>query len=67
MLHVLLVYPTLTQGLDVIEDPPPLNGDPNGHGTHMAGTIISKTYGLAKRATAKSVRVLNSAGSGSVA
>jgi len=43
------------------------DGDGNGHGTHVAGTIGSKTYGLAKGATLIAVKVLNAAGSGSYA
>jgi len=41
-------------------------GDGNGHGTHVAGTIGSKTYGVAKKANLIAVRVLNSQGSGSL-
>jgi subtilisin family serine protease len=40
------------------------SGDCNGHGTHVAGTIAGKTYGIAKAATVVPVRVLNCAGSG---
>jgi hypothetical protein len=39
-------------------------GDCNGHGTHVAGTIASKTYGVAKQATLVPVRVLDCNGSG---
>jgi len=39
--------------------------DLNGHGTHVAGTIVGSTYGLAKKATVVGVKVLNSGGSGS--
>jgi len=38
--------------------------DLNGHGTHCAGTIGSKTYGVAKKANIFGVKVLNSWGSG---
>ncbi len=38
--------------------------DCNGHGTHVAGTIASKTYGVAKQATVVAVRVLDCNGSG---
>ncbi len=39
--------------------------DCNGHGTHVAGTIGSSTYGVAKQARLRGVRVLNCSGSGS--
>jgi len=39
--------------------------DGHGHGTHCAGTIGSKTYGLAKGATLVAVKVLTDQGSGS--
>ena len=38
--------------------------DCNGHGTHVAGTVGGKTYGVAKQATLVSVRVLDCGGSG---
>ena len=38
--------------------------DCNGHGTHVAGTVAGKTYGVAKTATVVAVRVLDCAGSG---
>lgn len=38
--------------------------DLHGHGTHCAGTIAGKTYGVAKKAKVVAVKVLNSAGSG---
>jgi len=41
------------------------NGDCNGHGTHVAGTVGGKTYGVAKKSTLIAVKVLNCAGSGS--
>ena len=39
--------------------------DCHGHGTHVAGTIGGSTYGIAKGALLRGVRVLNCAGSGS--
>lgn len=39
--------------------------DGNGHGTHVAGTIGSSTYGVAKRTNLIGVKVLSSEGSGS--
>ncbi|KAI2613486.1 subtilisin-like protein [Hypoxylon fragiforme] len=39
--------------------------DGNGHGTHVAGTIGSKTYGVAKKTQLFAVKVLDSSGSGS--
>ncbi|KDN48195.1 hypothetical protein K437DRAFT_255618 [Tilletiaria anomala UBC 951] len=41
--------------------------DGNGHGTHCAGTIGSRKYGVAKRADLVAVKVLGSGGSGSMA
>ncbi|KAJ8113845.1 hypothetical protein ONZ43_g5054 [Nemania bipapillata] len=40
------------------------NTDGNGHGTHVAGTIGSKTYGVAKKVALYAVKVLSSDGSG---
>jgi len=39
--------------------------DCNGHGTHVSGTIGGSTYGVAKSAMLRGVRVLNCSGSGS--
>ena len=39
--------------------------DCNGHGTHVAGTIGGRTFGVAKGVRIFAVRVLNCAGSGS--
>jgi subtilisin family serine protease len=39
--------------------------DCNGHGTHVAGTVGGKTYGVAKAVKLLAVRVLNCRGSGS--
>jgi subtilisin family serine protease len=40
------------------------NTDGNGHGTHVAGTIGSETYGVAKKTRLFAVKVLGSDGSG---
>jgi len=40
--------------------------DGNGHGTHCAGTIASRKYGVAKSANVIAVKVLGSNGSGSM-
>lgn len=42
-------------------------GDPDGHGTHVAGIAASPTYGVAKEANVFTVRVLGADGSGSLA
>ncbi|CAM5497893.1 hypothetical protein SCHAM137S_04846 [Streptomyces chartreusis] len=42
-------------------------GDGNGHGTHVAGTIAGKQYGVAKKAKVVAVRVLDNAGGGTTA
>jgi subtilisin family serine protease len=39
--------------------------DCNGHGTHVAGTIGGSSYGIARAALLRGVRVLNCSGSGS--
>lgn len=39
--------------------------DCNGHGTHVAGTVGSTTYGVAKNVYLRAVRVLDCSGSGS--
>jgi subtilisin family serine protease len=42
------------------------NTDENGHGTHVAGIITGKTYGVARRASVVAVKVLSGSGSGSL-
>ncbi|KAJ9064663.1 hypothetical protein DSO57_1028024 [Entomophthora muscae] len=42
----------------------PNDKDENGHGTHCAGTVGSKTYGVAKKASLVAVRVLDREGEG---
>jgi subtilisin family serine protease len=41
--------------------------DCNGHGTHIAGVVGGKTYGVAKAVKLRAVRVLDCSGSGSYA
>jgi serine protease len=41
--------------------------DCNGHGTHVAGTVGGKTYGVAKKVRLHGIRVLSCTGSGSYA
>ncbi|WP_131736892.1 S8 family peptidase [Actinomadura roseirufa] len=40
--------------------------DCNGHGTHVAGTVGSKTYGVAKNVKLRALRVLGCDGTGAV-
>eukprot|EP00122_Pirum_gemmata_P002614 Pgem_evm1s2355 len=40
--------------------------DQQGHGSHVAGTVASKSWGVAKKAHIVSVKVLNSQGSGTL-
>ena len=51
-------------GWDFVDNDSVAN-DCNGHGTHVAGTIASTTWGVAKNATVTGIRVLDCAGSGS--
>jgi subtilisin family serine protease len=53
-------------GYDAITPLAP-QADCNGHGTHVAGTVGGKTYGVAKAVRLIGVRVLNCNGSGSTA
>jgi serine protease len=50
-------------GIDTIDDDSD-STDCNGHGTHVAGTIGGKTYGVAKKVKLFGVRVLDCEGSG---
>jgi len=43
---------------------PAANGDCNGHGTHVAGTVGGSVYGIAKQVKLVAVRVLDCTGSG---
>ncbi|KAK4155997.1 serine protease [Chaetomidium leptoderma] len=42
------------------------DGDEDGHGTHVAGILGGTTYGVAKKATLVSVKVLDRTGTGSM-
>lgn len=42
-----------------------VNQDENGHGSHCAGTIAGKTFGVAKKANIVGVKVLDANGGGS--
>ena len=55
----------VSEGYSVVADGPG-NLDCNGHGTHVAGSIAGKTYGVAKAANIIPVRVLNCDGTGSL-
>ncbi len=54
----------LLQGADFVDRVSPRT-DENGHGTHVAGTVMALEYGMAPKATSVAVRVLNAQGSGS--
>ncbi|KAI9223132.1 peptidase S8/S53 domain-containing protein [Blastocladiella britannica] len=43
---------------------PQTGGDPNGHGTHVAGIIGSATFGVSKAASLFAVQVLGASGTG---
>jgi subtilisin family serine protease len=53
-------------GIDTVNRVSP-ETDRNGHGTHVAGTVMSKSYGVSKQANAVAVQVLGASGSGSTA
>ncbi|KAH9467493.1 hypothetical protein MJO29_005938 [Puccinia striiformis f. sp. tritici] len=50
-------------GKTIPDDP---DKDLNGHGSHVAGTIAGRTYGVAKNATIIAVKVLGAGGSGTM-
>jgi len=51
-------------GATIPEDDEDVDG--NGHGTHVAGTVAGKKYGVAKKANIVAVKVLRSNGSGTM-
>ncbi|WP_434739650.1 S8 family peptidase [Micromonospora sp. SH-82] len=56
----------VTGGIDLVDSALPAD-DCNGHGTHLAGTVGGTRHGVAKQVQLHPVRVLNCAGSGTVA
>ncbi|KAL5516964.1 hypothetical protein EMCRGX_G002423 [Ephydatia muelleri] len=54
-------------GIDFVEPNNSPKSDPFGHGTQVAGFAMSKTFGIAKKATAIAVRVLGADGKGNTA
>ncbi len=64
--HAEFTNPTRAfKGADFASGSKGTGGDCDGHGTHVAGTVGGKTYGVAKNVTLVSVRVLDCRGSGS--
>lgn len=55
----------LTWGYDAYQSPP-LQDDPNGHGTFCCGAAVGSVHGISRSASVVSVRVLDSTGSGSL-
>ena len=55
-----------TSGRDTVDNDNDAS-DCNGHGTHVAGTVGGASYGVAKDVRLVAVRVLNCAGSGTIA
>eukprot|EP00731_Ephydatia_muelleri_P037362 Em0449g3a len=58
---------TTFMGTDFVESNNSPMSDPNGHGTRVAGLAMSKTFGIAKKASAIAVRVLSATGTGTSA
>ncbi len=55
----------VTVGFDAVGGDPVPTNDCNGHGTHVAGTVGGKTYGVAPQVSLVAVRVLDCNGDGS--
>ena len=54
----------MLQGADFVDRKSPRT-DKNGHGTHVAGTVMALEFGMAPKATTVAVRVLGTSGFGS--
>jgi subtilisin family serine protease len=61
---VYAAHPELEGRAKLIKSYTGVNKDDNGHGTHVAGTIGSKTYGVAKKVNIYAIKVLDAGGSG---
>lgn len=59
------IYPRVESGVNTVNSGSADTTDRNGHGTHCAGIVGSKTYGVAKLVTLVAVKVLDDNGSGS--
>jgi subtilisin family serine protease len=65
--HVEFSDISVTCGFNAMEAEEATCDDLNGHGTHVAGSIASRTFGVAKRATIVSVKIVNQYGGGTFA
>jgi subtilisin family serine protease len=65
--HVEFSDISVTCGFNAMAAEEPSCDDLNGHGTHVAGSIASRTFGVAKRATIVSVKIVNKDGAGTFA
>lgn len=62
--HVELAAVNVTCGFNAVAHEEASCDDLGGHGTHVAGSVASTTYGVAKRVQLVSVKVLNRYGNG---